>query len=683
LGKDLDARTDLFSFGVVLYEMATGILPFRGDTSAAIFDSILHRTPAAPLRLNPGLPCDLERIICTSIEKDRETRYQSAAEMRADLKRLKRETESNEVAVATRPVPVVRNHFVRNVIALLAALVLFAELWTAFLSRSTVPGITEVTQITRDGIPKKSLLSDGSRLYFTELSGARYVLTQVSVAGGEVSVIPTPFPNISIFDISPDGSNLLVTNPSDTEPQHEAWLLPLPSGVPRRLPGLAGIAGREAAWSPDGSRLLLVKASDIYLAHGDGTEPQKIINVPGIPMWVRFSPDGKRLRYTVGDQTKNTFSLWEANSDGSSPRQLLPGWNNPSVECCGTWMPDGRYYIFHVFKGVTSDLWILPEKTGWFSKKMKQPVQLTRGPLSFAYPVPSSDGKKLFAIGILSRGELVHFDARSQQFAPFLSGISAGEVSFSRDGQWVAYVSYAEGNIWRSRTDGSERIQLTSPPLYASLPRWSPDGSHIAFVAAQRGKPWQMFIVSSQGGSPEAVLPENRNQVDVDWSPDGNQLIFGRAIGQSDTQSLNIQIVDLKTHKPSTIPKSDGFFSPRWSPDGRYIAALSSSSRDLWLFNFATQRWTIWAKEDAGTMAFPAWSRDSQFLNFSTMHTANPAFRRIRLGETDSVLVAGFKDLRIYGGRWGGWTGIAPDGSPLVVRDISTEEIYALDVNLP
>jgi serine/threonine protein kinase len=683
LGKDLDSRTDLFSFGVVLYEMATGILPFRGDTSAAIFDSILHGRPLAPLRLNPRLPGELERIISTSLEKDRETRYQSAAEVRADLRRLKRETDSNSVAVTTGSSPPARRGFVRNGLLVLVAALLLAAIWTVVGSRPALPRITEVTQITRDGMPKRSLLSDGSRLYFTELSGARYVLAQVSVAGGETSTITTPFSNISIFDVAPDGSGLLVTNPSDTDPQHEAWLLPLPSGVPRRLPGVAGIAGREAVWSPDGSRLALVKTSDIYVANADGTQAHKIISVPGVPMFVRFSPDSKHIRYTIEDRTRNTDALWEANSDGSAPRPLLPGWNNPSAECCGIWSRDGRYYIFQVQKGVTGDLWVLPDSTSWFRRGGAEPVQLTRGPLSFAYPVPSADGKKIFAIGILSRGELVRYDSRSRQFSPFLSGISAGEVSFSRDGQWAAYVSYPEGTIWRSRTDGSERVQLTTSPLYASLPRWSPDGSRIAFVAAQRGKPWQIFIIASQGGTPEAVLPENRNQVDVDWSPEGDRLMFGRITEESDRECVDIQVADLNTRRASVIPKSEGFFSPRWSPDGRYLAALSHNSRNIHLFDFETQKWSLWSNEDQGTVAFPAWSRDSQSLYFSTMHIGNPTFRQIRLGQNRSTQITSLEDIRSYAGTWGGWTGNTPDGSPLIVRDISTEEIYALDVDLP
>lgn len=683
LGKELDARSDLFSLGVVLYEMGTGSLPFRGDTAAAVFDSILHRVPLSPLRLNPGLPGELERIIRTCLEKDRDTRYQNAAALGADLKRLKRETESNSAAVAVEEAPRPKYRPWRGWLALLAAIIFLGFVWAGWPGQPGAPRVTGVRQITRDGVPKSSLLSDGSRLYFTELISGRFVLTQVSVAGGETSIIPTPFSDIDIHDIAPDGSSLLVTNPDDTNPQHEAWLLPLPAGVPRRLPGIAGIAGREGTWSPDGKQLALVKAAEIYLANSDGNAAHPILTAPGIPLKVRFSPDGQHIRYTVDDQTKNTLSLWEANANGSNPHPLLPGWNNPSVECCGAWTSDGRYYIFIQLKGMNGDLWAIRDRAAWLKKSAAKPVQLTTGPLSFASPLPSVDSKKIFAIGFLRRGELVRYDSKSQQYVPFLSGISAGEVSFSRDGQWVAYTNYPDGTIWRSRIDGSERIQLTGPPLYASLPRWSPDGTRIAFVAAERGKPWQIFTVSGQGGTPRQLMPENRNQVDADWAPDGDRIVFGRMIAQSDTQPLNLQIVSVKTAQQSAIPKSDGFFSPRWSPDGRSLIALTSSSRELWRFDFKTQAWSLWTRMEDGIVAFPTWASDSQSLIFTTLHGPDPSFRRIRLGQATSEQLASFKDLRLYSGGWGSWTGIAPDGSPLMVRDISSEEIYALDVELP
>src|SRR5208282_554132 len=186
---------------------------------------------------------------------------------------------------------------------------------------------------------------------------------------------------------------------------------------------------------------------------------------------------------------------------------------------------------------------------------------------------PSPDGKKLFVAGRQGRGELVRYDAQSHQFVPFLSGISAGELDFSRDGKWVTYVSYPDYALWRSRVDGSDPLQLTFPPMSADLPRWSPDGSQIAFVDSEIGKLLKIFLVPANGGTPQELLPESRNQVDPAWSADGKQIAFGRIGFVGSTEKVALQLMDLTTHQVSVIPGSDGLFSPRWSPDGRYVAA--------------------------------------------------------------------------------------------------------------
>src|SRR6266852_8894142 len=170
LGKELDARTDLFSFGAVLYEMATGLLPFAGDTSAAVFDAILNKQPASAMRLNPALPVELDRIIRKALEKDREVRYQSAAELRADLKRLKRDTDSGKTLAEHSAAVATATHRAGARWPLYAALlaVLAGTMGLIVWLRSPLPSprILGSTQITRDGFSKSELVTDGSRIYF-------------------------------------------------------------------------------------------------------------------------------------------------------------------------------------------------------------------------------------------------------------------------------------------------------------------------------------------------------------------------------------------------------------------------------------------------------------------------------------------------------------------------------------
>jgi Tol biopolymer transport system component len=361
---------------------------------------------------------------------------------------------------------------------------------------------------------------------------------------------------------------------------------------------------------------------------------------------------------------------------------MFPGWRSPPVECCGVWTPDGRYYLFvSGFPG--SDIWALRETTGYFRKRSSIPFQLTTGPLSFTSLTPSADGKKLFAHGSQGRGELVRYDAKSHQFVSFLSGISAGELDFSRDGRWVTYVSYPEYTLWRSRTDGSERLQLTYPPVSAGLPRWSPDGTQIAYVDTQLGRPWKAFLISAQGGSPKEVLPENHTQVDPSWSPDGKKLALGRTQETGQTEPLLIQIVNLTTRQAATIPGSENLYSPRWSPDGQYLAALSQDSTKLLLFNFKTQKWSNWITEP-GAFGFPNWSPDGHYLYYDVAFSDHPTFQRIQVGRTRSELLADLKALTRFKSRAAGpWSNVAPDGSALFVRDLSTDEIYALELELP
>jgi Tol biopolymer transport system component/DNA-binding winged helix-turn-helix (wHTH) protein len=636
---------------------------------------ILPATPTSAVRLNPELPAELERIINKALEKDREVRFQSAAELHADLQRISPDTTSGKAVAPTRPA---RKSSLQWAAAIILVILVGAVAFAWLRSPLPPPRVTATTQLTRDGIPKIGVLTDGSRLYTTEAGNADRIV-QASTSGGETSPIPTPFANPIVNAISPDHSQLLVLDSVGSEAESKFWSVPLPSGAPRRLGDLAGHSG---TWSPDGRHVVFCTGLDIYQANADGTDPHKLATVSGEPNGLHFSPDGSRISFSIARPESDSSALWEIRSDGSNLHPLFPGWHIPPVECCGVWTPDGRYYLFvSGFPG--SDIWALRETTGYFRKRSSIPFQLTTGPLSFTSLTPSTDGKKLFVHGSQGRGELVRYDPKSYQFVPFLSGISAGELDFSRDGRWVTYVSYPEYTLWRSRTDGSERLQLTYPPVSAGLPRWSPDGTQIAYVDTQLGRPWKAFLISAQGGSPKEVLPENHTQVDPSWSPDGKKLALGRTQETGQTEPLLIQIVNLATRQASTIPNSENLYSPRWSPDGQYLAALSQDSTKLLLFNFKTQKWSNWITEP-GAFGFPNWSPDGHYLYYDIAFSDHPTFQRIQVGQTRSELLADLKALTRFKSRAAGpWSDIAPDGSALFVRDLSTDEIYVLDLELP
>ena len=690
-GEELDARTDLFSFGAVLYEMSTARPAFSGNTSAMVFDAILHKAPVSPVRLNPDVPTELERIVGKALEKDRKLRYQTASEMVADLKRLRREIDSGRVssasgfsAVVTEPassvsaVPV-RPGLSRKVYAIgVAAVILVAFL--AYLFRPTLPPprITGYTQITHDGQQKSfygqatdTVLSDGPRLFIQENVNGRFVIAQVSASGGETVPMATPFANVTPLNISPDKSELLVSSFTGAETDQPIWALPVLGGSPRRVSDLLGWDG---TWLPNGD-FLMARSNELLEVSPGGT--RRFATLPDYSYWFRWSPDGQVLRFTVSE-TNGATSMWEVSSSGGTPHRVFPELTG-TVHQKGSWTPDGNYFVFQVFRQNTVDLWAIREKGDWFHKVDHRPVRLTSGPMSFNGAQPSADGKKIYAVGNQLRAELVRYDAKSGQFLPYLDGASIGDVSFSRDGQWMAYVTYPENILWRSRVDGTQKLQLTSSvPKYVNTPRWSPDGKQIVFSGNDAEHLARLYVISADGGTPRLLAAGELNAVRPSWMADGNSVVFLDTNGGG--VNSTVKILNMNTSQVTVVPDSKALFAPVASPDGRYLAGASIDGKALWLFDFNAGKWLELLKADAGSTS---WSADSKYVYFDSGLSENPAFYRVRIADRKLERLADLKGFRrvVYG--WIPWSGVTPDGAPLLLRDISSQEVYALDFEAP
>ena len=292
-------------------------------------------------------------------------------------------------------------------------------------------------------------------------------------------------------------------------------------------------------------------------------------------------------------------------------------------------------------------------------------------------PQPSTDGKRIFAVGEQQRAELVRYDAPSKQFVPYMGGISAGQVSFSRDGQWAAYTSFPEGNLWRCRTDGTQKLQLTSSPVFAMMATWSPDGSQIAFVNGETEKRQQINVVAATGSVPRELAVATFSAGRLSWSPDGKSLLFADFAGPPQSA---IRSVDLQTLRVTTLPGSEQLLWPTLSPNGRYAGAAALDGQKLMLFDFATQKWSELAQASIG---YPQWSADGKYVYFDTGYSAEPIIYRVRLADRKLERVASFKGFRRVITPWVSWSGLTPDGSPLLMRDTGTQEVYALDFEEP
>lgn len=520
--------------------------------------------------------------------------------------------------------------------------------------------------------------SDGARIYFSQMDNGNQDLAVALAANGETSLVhlPSEIGDPLIGSLAPDGSKLVIHSHLEAEPEQPLWIVPTLGGDARQVPN---VLAHDATWMPDGRRLLIANGNELTIVGADGSDPHNLVATPGLPFWLRWSPDGRRLRFTLRDPKRQTTQLWEVNADGSHLHPLLPGWSQPASECCGDWTSDGEDYVFQSSHDEHYGIWALRERP-WFLAD-REPRQITNGPLDYESPSTSPGSHKIYFIGVNQQFELLRQSPNSSAFAPLDQNLSAASLAvYSRDGQWVAWLNASDGSLWRSRIDGSRRIELTTPPLRIFSMKWSPDDKRLALTAKEPGMPWKLYQINTEGGDPTPLLNEDRNEADPNWSGDGESIVFGRLPDRMDSrQPKVIYLLNLQTHKVTEIPGSTGLFSPRLSPDGRYIAAMRLDQRALLLYDRTTQRWTpLTTTHGVGD---PVWSHDGRFLYFQDfLETGKPIYRiDVPSGQPESV--ATIANLRPIAATDYRLIGLAPGDLPVVSAHTSTVNIYSVDLN--
>jgi eukaryotic-like serine/threonine-protein kinase len=541
-GKDLDARTDLFSFGAVLYEMVTGTLPFRGSTSGTIFEAILNREPVAPARLNPEVPPKLEEFINKALEKDRNLRYQSAAELRTDLQRLQRNTSARSVALPARHIRARRARLAVLALVCIAAvsIILIPILrmrWLPF-GRAELPKELVQRQLTANS-PDNPVLAaaispDGKFLAYSDANG--FHLRLISSGETRQLTLPSGLAVASVFSGAPetlgsplswfpDGSKVLITGTAAGETP-SLWAVSILGGATRKLRDGAA----AASVSPDGSQIAFLgdydagSARGIWVSTADGDDPRRLITAQGGEHFnqVAWSPNGQRLAYSKGLAGTGIYmsAIESVNLKGGPPIRIL---SSPKLQgFC--WLPDGRIVYSlrqSVMTGADSNLWEVRtiNQTG---EPAGEPRQLTNWPeFSFSGFTVTADGKQMEFLRLTAKAHVYvgELDAKGTRLN------NTRRLTFDEHFEWPerwtpdsrAVVFWSDRNgswdIFKQTLDKNAAAELlplgSEPKYYASF---SPDGQWILYMALPEARlpggsvPVRIMRVPVSGGPPELVL---------------------------------------------------------------------------------------------------------------------------------------------------------------------------------
>jgi serine/threonine protein kinase len=606
LGKPLDARTDLFSFGVVLYEMATGFLPFKGDSTGSVFDAILHKEPTEAVRLNTAVPVELQRIIDKAMEKDRELRCNSAAELRTDLKRLKRDSSSGkvprssgEVSASSRAIAEpaaehgtssaalaqVSGGFARKRYALLAACVtLLAAAFAVyrFWPRSnTQSGPTKITQISQWNKPIRGahLSPDGHAVAFASRVGGISQVFLMLTSGGEPLQLTNDEGDKYVDNFSPDGQEVYYGRSLGRD---EIWAVPALGGIPRRVASAANVVP-----SPDGASIFYSKSDKpgIFRAGKSGLNEELVYKSEGTDLSLiprLLFPDGNDL--LVARLRSDSPNPHISRINLTSHKALDLGEVSSNLDFA--WAEPGNSVLFSRTANGLTNIWK-------YSLKDRSLTQVTFGTGPDFSPMPDPGGKGIYYVNGKSSGFLTAYHVHSKESTDIVSE-DATQPAISPDGKRVMYITLPgpqRSELWVSDIDGGNRLKIATGENLGTG-NWAADNFYLSFTEGA-GSVSKAYIVAANGSGLRQLPPAGDTSIGAaTWSPDQKSIY----VSTLERGGLTFDIWKWNAGASNLEKFMDncGFVSDA-GPDGNYLlgALYSGEGTGIYEMSVAERKCTL------------------------------------------------------------------------------------------
>jgi Tol biopolymer transport system component len=642
-GERPTKATDLFALGIVLHEVLTSERPvaLRG----------LAVAPAPALR-SARAPAELIQAVESFLSSDPDDR----------IRAFQRVAGTTQVPGFSR-LPLQKKSMLVYVVAAVAAVMVLV--FAVKATRSPGPGQLESTQLTFSAEPKKGpLFTDGARIYLN----SRGVPSEMAASGGAVVPLHVLGSGIFLLDILPDGSQALgwKPKPDDELGGGTLYAASMLGGEPRKL---TDHLAQHARWSPKGRAVVFSDHNALYKIDEDGRNLRKIWDAPGELEALTFSPDGREISATIGVATVGPGSaptrLWSVSADGQNAHPLRLDWPANANQDSGQWTPDGQHFVFSSDREERPNLYELAAPPWFVFWRKPTAVRITGNQLPILAAAPMRDSQGLFVLGKTDEGAMRACDPRSKKLLPYLDDLSMIEFVISPDRQWMAYSEYPSRHLWKSRFDGSERVQLTSST--AVMQQWSPDGKWLTYTDFNN-----VYLVSAAGGAPQKLTPDGAAGVAPSWFPDGKSIAFNNY--PYPNKPFGIHVIDLATRRISDMPGADRYYVPSWSPDGKYMVAMAQNPSRMVFYSAQTKTWKDLRAFEV-PWGFWVWSSDSKSI-YMGLAEGNNGIYQLTVPQSEWKQLCGLDGVNDPQGD--SFMSLTPDGQPAIMSRTGVGQIYSL-----